>query len=179
MIKLKGLIEKILNIISNLHDPANLTKVVEKIQESNNTLGFDEAKKLLLSDFLNTLPAKKGVVLDHVKLTSVSPCPECEADINNGYFKILKILLSKSVTNEIIEIKQKIVISYEVLHNMEKHRIYDKNNCATNENFGELQQQNNKKNPRDRLNQQELQKQIKKYTLEELDKIINEMRKYN
>ena len=62
---------------------------------------------------------------------------------------------------------------------MEKHRIYDKNNCATNENFGELQQQNNKKNPRDRLNQQELQKQIKKYTLEELDKIINEMRKYN
>jgi hypothetical protein len=53
---MKELIEKILNIISNLPDPANLTRVVEKIQESDNTLGFDEAKKLLLSDFLRNWP---------------------------------------------------------------------------------------------------------------------------
>ncbi len=171
------LIEKILDIISNIPDPANLTKVVMKIQESNNTLGFDEAKKLLLSNFLNTLPAKKGVVVDHVKLRSRFSCPECGEDINNGYFKILKLLLSTSVPNEIIEIKQKIVMSYEVHHNVEKHRIYDKYNCATNENFGELEHQNNRKNPRDQLNQQELEKQIKKYTLEELDKIINELLK--
>jgi hypothetical protein len=68
-------------------------------------------------------------------------------------------------------------MSYEVLHNMEKHRIYDINCCATNENFGELLHQNNKKNPRDQLNQQVLQKQIIKYSLEELDRILNELMK--
>ena len=177
MINLTELIEKILNIISDIPDPANLTKVVGKIQESNNSLAFDEAKQLLFSDFLNTQSAKKGVVIDHVKLRSSFSCPECGVDINNGYFKILNLILSESEPNETIEIKQKIVMSYEVLHNMEKHRIYDKYNCATNENFGELQHQNSKKNPRDQLNQQELQRQIKKYTLEELDKILNELMK--
>jgi len=172
---LKELIEKILNIISNLPDPANLTKVVGKIQEINNTLGFNEAKKLLLSNFLNTQPTKMSVVIDNVKLRSVSPCPKCGADINNGYFKIMQILLSKSDPNEKIEIKQKIVMSYDVLHNLENHGVYDKNNCATNENFGELHHQNSKKNPRDQLNQQELQKQIKKYSLEELATILSEM----
>jgi hypothetical protein len=156
-------------------DPANLTKIIKEIQESNNTLGFDEAKQLLLSDFLITQPAKKGVVIDHVKLRSSFSCPECGVDINNGYFKILNLILSESESNEAIVINQKIVMSYEVHHNMEEHRIYDKYNCATNENFGELLHQNNKKNPRDQLNQQELQKQIKKYTLEELDRILNEL----
>jgi len=174
---LTELIEKILNIISNIPDPANLTKVITKIQELNNTLGFDETKKLLLSDFLNTQLAEKGVVIDHVKLSSRFSCPECGEDINNGYFKILKLLLSNSVPNEIIEIKQRIFMSYEVHHNMEKYRIYDKYICATNENFGELEHQNNRKNPRDQLNQQELEKQINKYTLEELDGILNELMK--
>ncbi|MHA2226407.1 MAG: hypothetical protein ACXAC8_14455 [Candidatus Hodarchaeales archaeon] len=169
------LIEKIINVISNLPDPANLTKVVGKIQESNNTLEFDEAKILLLSDFLNTLPAQKSVVIDHIKVRSEFSCPKCGAGINNGYFKILLIFLSESAPTKTIDIKQQIVMSYEVLHNMEKHRIYDTNNSATNENFGELEHQNNKKNPRDQLNQHELHNQIKKYTLEELDILLIEM----
>ena len=71
------LMEKILKTISQLPDPINLTKVIEKIKESNNTLGFDEAKKILLTDFLNTLPTNMGVIIEHVKLNSVSSCPEC------------------------------------------------------------------------------------------------------
>ena len=105
---MKELIEKILYIINNLPDPTNLSKVIEKVQESSNTLGFNEAKSLLLSDYLTLQPAEKGVIIDHVKLRSSSSCPECGADINNGYFKIQKIARSKSVPNETIEIKQKI-----------------------------------------------------------------------
>ena len=66
-------------------------------------------------------------------------------------------------------------MSYEVFHKMEEHKIYEMNNCATNESFGELYHENSQKNPRDQLSEQELQNQIKKYSLEELDEIITKM----
>ena len=64
---MNALIEKILNIISNLPDPVGLTKVVQKIEESDNTLGFDEAKNLLLNNLLRIQTGRKGVIIDHVK----------------------------------------------------------------------------------------------------------------
>jgi len=172
LIKMTDKILKIVDIIANLPDPVNLNKVLKKTHESNDTLELEEAKKQLLFDYLNPLTSKTGVIIDHVKLMSVTSCPECGVEINNGFFKIL---LAESVPNEIIEIKQKIVMSYETLHNIETHGIYEKHNWATNESFDELLKHNNNKNPRDRLNDQELEKQIKKYSLEELDKILTEM----
>lgn len=168
------LIDIILTIIHNLPDPANLTKVVEKIRESDNMLGLEEAKKILLTNYLDYQPANKGVLIDHVKLRSATPCPICGVNINNGYFKILLISLTNSVSKEFIE-KQKVVMSYEVLHNMEEHKIYEKINGATNESFGELYHENSKKNPRDQVSEQELHEQIKRYTLEELDEILERM----
>ena len=56
---------------------------------------------------------------------------------------------------------------------MESYWIYNKYHCATNENFGELEHLNNKKNPRDQLSQQELQEQIEKFTLIELANKLN------
>ena len=173
--KLTDLIEKILSIISQLPDPASLTKMIRRIEGSNNTLGFDEAKNILFIDFLQALPAKKGTVVFHVKVMSSFSCPECGTDINNGYFKVLQLSLSKSVSTETVEVNQQIVMSYEVHHKMEKHRIYNKNKGATNESFGELQLQNDQKNPRNQLSQQELQEQIKNYSLEELYRILSEM----
>lgn len=172
---MEELIEKLLKIISSLPDPTNLVNVIEKIQESNNTLEFDVAKKLLLMDFLNKQPENTGVFIDHEVLRSVSPCPKCGVDINNGYFKIVLASHSGSVNPDTIQIEQKVVISYEVLHNLMNHEISSKYVVGTNESFGELEQQNLNKNPRDQLNQQELEKSIENYTLKELNAKLSEM----
>lgn len=169
------LIDKILTKISNLPDPANLTKVVKKIQESNNRLGVEEAKRSLLTNFLNLKLTKKGVIIDHVKLRSATPCHLCGTSINNGYFKILLISLANSGPEELIEDKEKVVMSYEVFHNMEEHKIYEKINGATNESFGELYNENSQKNPRDQLSEQELHEKIIKYSLKELNGIMDKL----
>jgi hypothetical protein len=169
------LIEKVLKIISNLPDPANLVDVIEKIQESDNTMEIDVAKKLLIADYLNKQPENKGVFIDNVILRSVSPCDECGADINNGYFKILLASGSNSAKPSSIQVEQKIVVSFEALHNMMNHKIPDNYMVAANENLGEIEQENLKKNPRDQLNQQELEKTIETFTLKEIDTKLREM----
>jgi hypothetical protein len=172
---LNELIDKILTKIGNLPDPGNLTKVIEKIRESNNRLGFEETKRLLITNFLNLQPAKKGVIIDHVKLRSATPCSICGTSVNNGYFKILLISLANSSPKELIDNQKKVIMSYEVFHNMEKHKIYEKINGATNESFGELYHENSQKNPRDQLSEQELHEQIKRFALEELNEILDRM----
>jgi len=101
--------------------------------------------------------------IEHVKLRSFSECPECGERINNGYFKIEKHSF------------QPIIISYETFHNMDIHCIYDKEYGATDKILGELLQENELKNPRDRLSYNEIQTQIKAYSLEELFNLIKEM----
>ena len=99
----------------------------------------------------------------------MSPCSECGIDMNNAYFRILKIIQPHSFNKEAFEIKQKIIMSYEVLHRMKEHKIYNKIHYATNECYGESEITNSKKNPRDQLSPQELQNKIKKFTIEELE----------
>lgn len=101
--------------------------------------------------------------IDHVKVRSFSECPECGEIINNGYIKIEKHSF------------QPIIISYETFHNMDIHCIYDKEYGATDNILGELLQENELKNHRDQLSYNEIQAQIKTYSLEELFNLINEI----
>ena len=169
------LIDKVLKVISNLPDPSNLVEVIEKIQESDNSLEMEEAKQSLIIEFLDRQPEKKGVFIDNVILRSVSQCEECGVDVNNGYFKIL--LATRSVSNESpsINVEQKIVISFEALHNMMNHKIPDDYIVAANENFGELEQENLNKKPGDQLSLQDLEKIIEKYTLKDLNIQLRKM----
>ena len=101
--------------------------------------------------------------IEHVNVRSFSECPECDERINNGYFKIEKHSF------------QPIIISYETFHNMDIHCIYDKEYGATDNILGELLQENELKNHRDQLSYNEIQAQIKTYSLEELFNLINEI----
>ena len=175
---MKEQVERVLEIISSLPDPANLVNVIEKIQESENNLEIDMAKKLLIKEHLNTQTEKKGIYIDHVILRSVSPCPECGGEINNGYFKIISASLSSSDDPELIQVEEKLVISYDSLHKLMNHEISTEYVVASNESYGELEQQNLDKNPRDQLSQQDLEKSIVNYTLKELSTRLNEMMAY-
>ncbi len=172
---MEELIDKVLKVILSLPDPVNLVDVIEKIQESDNTLELDAAKKLLINNYLNKQPEKKGISIDHVILRSVSPCPECGGEINNGYFKIILASRSDSANSDANQVEQQLVISYEALHNLMNHEISSEFLVATNESFGELEQQNLNKNPRDQLSQQKLEKSIENYTLKELNAKLSEM----
>ena len=170
-------IADIIEKIKGLPDPGDLSKVITAVQESNNTLNLDEAKDSLLIKYLQKLPYKEGVIIDHIKLNCSMECPECGESINKGYFKIKRIVLSSNIPPTITEREPKIFLSYEVLHNMEIHGIYDNHNCATNENFRELVNESLQKNPRDQVNQQELESQVKKYSIEELKNTLNDLMK--
>ncbi|MHA1945513.1 MAG: hypothetical protein ACXAC6_15930 [Candidatus Hodarchaeales archaeon] len=169
------LVKIVLEIISSLPDPANLANIIDKVQESNSTIEFDVARKLLIMDFLNKQPENKGVFIDHEVLRSLSSCPECGVNINNGYFKVILASHSGSVNSGSIQVEQKVVISYEALHNLINHKISNKYVVATNESFAELQQQNLDKNPRDQLSQQNLKNLIENYNLKKLNTKLSEM----
>ena len=101
--------------------------------------------------------------LEQVKVRSFSECPECGDRINNGYFKIEKHSF------------QPIIISYETFHNMEEHYIYDREHGATDKILGVLLLENERKKPRDQLSYMEIEDQIKKFSLEELSNLLNEI----
>ena len=108
---------------------------------------------------------KRDVNITQVKVRSFSECPECGEKINNGYFKITK------------PPEQTVILTHDSFHDMDVHLVYTKDHGATDKVLGELLQENEGKNPRDQLNFKEIQAQIKEYSLDELNEIIDEITK--
>ena len=111
---------------------------------------------------------KEGLYIEHERMRCSSPCPKCGEKINGGYIKLLK-------PSSINSSRQQILIDYITFHYMEKHEIYPKGLWASNVKLEDLISTNEKKNPRDQLSKAELQSQKKEFSLEELNKKINEM----
>jgi hypothetical protein len=163
-------IREIVDKIKNFPEPLLLNILIKKIVDKDKKIDFNQAKSLVLCDFLKNskLPI---IIRDHVKLNSSAPCELCEENINSGYFKINSyIFQDKPIKNS-----KQIVLSYKTFHLMDEHNLYQSPNVATNENHGELIMRNENNAPRDRINIDILRKQIKNYSLPELHKILGEM----
>jgi len=111
---------------------------------------------------------KHLIEIEHNKVRSFTECPKCGEKINNGFFMVTKHPTWDSS-------KQSLVFHYLTFHYLENHEIYPEFIPVQEVNYSEIQSENEKLDPRDKIKLPDIRSKEKIYNLEELFMKVNKL----